>query len=63
MFGLAFGELKNIFRTSLIKFYLNSQRMLDLFYHITESRELAFKKRSKTYSPGHKLEFLHRVTS
>ena len=28
------------FQTSLIKFYLNSQRMSDSFYHITESGEL-----------------------
>ena len=28
------------FMTSLIKFYLNSQRMPDSFYHITESNKL-----------------------
>ena len=32
------------FRTSLMKFYLNSQRMSDSFYHITESSRLYLKK-------------------
>ena len=35
----AFGELNNIFKTSLIRFYHNSQRMSNCFYHITESSE------------------------
>ena len=34
-----------LFKTSLIKNYLNSQRMSDAFYHTTESSEL--KKRNK----------------
>ena len=34
------ASLITFFRTSLIKFYLNSQRMLDSFYHITELSEL-----------------------
>ena len=33
------------FRTSLIGFYLNNQRMSDSFYHITESSELSLKKK------------------
>ena len=36
--------------------------MSDSFYHITESSELN-KWRSKTYSFGHILEFLHRMMS
>ena len=48
------ASLITFFRTSLIKFYLNSQRMSDSFYHITES---------KTYSFGHVLDFLRRMTS
>ena len=36
----AFGKLNNIFMTSLIKLYHNSQRMSDSFYHITESSEM-----------------------
>ena len=31
-----FDELNYFFKMSLIKFYLNSQRMSDSFYHITE---------------------------
>ena len=42
----AYGELNNIFfRTSLIKFYLKSQRMSDSFYHITKFSELYLKKK------------------
>ena len=33
----AFGQPVNIFRTSLIKFYLNSQQMSGSFYDITGS--------------------------
>ena len=39
------------FRTSLIKFYLKSQRMSDSFNHITESSEL--KKKKKKGGPKH----------
>ena len=39
------ANLKTFFRTSLIKFYHNGQRMLDSFYHITESSELNWKIR------------------
>ena len=34
------ASLITFFRTSLIKFYLNSQRMSDSFCHITELSEL-----------------------
>ena len=34
------ASLITIFKMSLIKFYLNSQRMSDSFYRITESSEL-----------------------
>ena len=34
------ASLKTFFRTSLIKFYHDSQRMSDSFYQITGSREL-----------------------
>ena len=52
------------FKTILLKFYLNSQRMSDSFYLITELSELNWKiKVSKTYSFGHVLEFLRRMTS
>ena len=61
------ASLITFFKTSLITFYLNSQRMSDSFYHITESSELNKKKKkkkgSKTYSFGHVLEFLSRMTS
>ena len=33
------ASLIPFFRTSLIKFYRNSQRMSDSFYHIAESSE------------------------
>ena len=39
------ASLITFFRTSLIKFYLNSQRMSDSFYHITELSELNLKNR------------------
>ena len=38
------GSLLTFFRTSLIKFYLNSQPMSDSFYYITESSDLKEKK-------------------
>ena len=38
-----FDELYYFFKMSLIKFYLNSQRMSDSFYHITELSELNWK--------------------
>ena len=34
------ARLMIFFRTSLMKFYLNSQRMSDSFYHITERTEV-----------------------
>ena len=34
------ASLIALFKTSLIKFYLNNQRMSDSFYHITELSEL-----------------------
>ena len=34
------GSLIMFFKTSLIKFYLNSQQVSDSFYHIIELREL-----------------------
>ena len=40
VFKTAFGKLNNIFRTNLIKFYHNCQRMSDSIYHITESSVL-----------------------
>ena len=39
------ASLITFFKTSLIKFDLNSQRMSDSFYHITESSELNLKIR------------------
>ena len=39
------ASLITIFRMSLIKFYHNSQRALDSFYHITGSGELNLKIR------------------
>ena len=36
----AFGELNNVFQDEFNKFYRNSQRTSDSFYHITESGEL-----------------------
>ena len=38
-------SLTTFFWTSLIKFYHNSQRMSDSFYHITESRKLNENKK------------------
>ena len=35
------------FRMSLIRFFLNSQWMLDSFYHITETSELNLKKNER----------------
>ena len=41
-----FDELNNIFQDELnIKFYFNSQRLSDSFYHITESSELNLKNK------------------
>ena len=37
------ASLITFFRTSFIKFYLNSQRISDSFYHITELSELNWK--------------------
>ena len=37
------ASLITFYRTILIKFYLNSQRMPDSFYHITESGKLNWK--------------------
>ena len=34
------ASLPTFFRASLIKFYKNSQRMSDCFYHVTESKKL-----------------------
>ena len=45
--------LITVIRTSLIKFYLNTQRMSDSFYHIIE------KYGSKTYLLCHVLEFFY----
>ena len=39
------------FRTSLMKLYHTSQRMLDSFYHITESNELKCKIRVQNILP------------
>ena len=39
------ASLITFFRTSLIKFYHNIQRMSDSFYHITESSELDKKNK------------------
>ena len=48
------ASLITFFKTSLIKFYLNSQRMSDIFYYITELSELNWNiEESKTYSFGH----------
>ena len=48
------ASLLTFFRTSMIKFYRNSQRMTDSLYHITEASELNFKKYgSKIYSFDH----------
>ena len=38
-------------KTSIIKFYLNSQQISDSFYHITESNEL--NKKKKNEGPKH----------
>ena len=57
------ASLITFFRTSLIKFYLNSQRMSDSFYHVAESSELDLKKGSKTYAFGHAMGFLRTMTS
>ena len=38
------------FRTSLIKFYRNSQRMSDSFYYINESSELHLKNKVLKYT-------------
>ena len=40
LLGKPLASLITFFRTSLIKFYHNSQRMSGSFYHITESSEL-----------------------
>ena len=42
-----FASLITVFRTSLIKFYLNCQRMLDSFYHIhvTEFKRIKLKNK------------------
>ena len=44
-----FGSLirKKIFRMSLIKFYHNSQRISDSFYHISKSNEFKIKENNK----------------
>ena len=49
------ASLITFFRTCFIKFYHNSQRMSDSFYHITEFsvRIKLENKESKTYSFGH----------
>ena len=58
------ASLITFFRTSLIKFYLNSEQMSDSFYHMTELSELNRKKYgSKTCSFGYVLEFLRMLTS
>ena len=41
------ASLITIFRTSLIKFYHNSRRISDSFYHITESIKLNVSKGPK----------------
>ena len=47
------ASLITFFKTSLIKCYLNSQRMSDSFYHITKSNKFIKKKKgSITYSFG-----------
>ena len=43
-------KLIAFFRTSLIKFYLNSQRMSDSFYHITESSESNCKNKGAKHT-------------
>ena len=54
LFSEPLANLITFFRTSLIKFYHNSQRMSDSFYQITEPNELNYKIRfKKTYSFGH----------
>ena len=40
LLGEPLAGLITFFKTSLTKFYVNSQRMSDSFYHITESSEL-----------------------
>ena len=39
-FGELLASLITFFRTCLIKFYLNSQRVPDSFYHMTESKKI-----------------------
>ena len=39
-------------RASLVQFYLNSKRMSDSFYHITESRELNLKNKVPFHTHG-----------
>ena len=46
------ASLITFFRMSLMKFYLNSQRMSDSIYHITESSEL-YKKKNKCTNTKH----------
>ena len=63
----AFGELNNVFQDEFDKLYLNSQRMSDSFYNITESSELNKKNKvPKHYHlamlVSHVLEFSRRNT-
>ena len=54
-----FASLITSFRTGLIKFYHNSQRMSDFFYHITETTELnkEIKFQNKLISPRRSIIF------
>ena len=59
------ASLITFFRTSLIKVYHNSQRMLESIYHITESSKLKNKGPKHTHlamQVSHVLEFLRRNT-
>ena len=44
------ASLITVFRTSLIKFYLNCQRMLDSFYHITEFKRIKLKNKGPKHT-------------
>ena len=49
------ASLITCFRTNIIKFYVNNQRISDSFYFITESREL--KKNNKGPKHTHSAMF------
>ena len=43
-------SLITFFRTSLMKFYLNSQRMSDSFYRVTEPSELNLENKDPKHT-------------